>query len=68
MDMENAIRKYCMESGVTIHSLYSKEVTRDRIDKILGINRETIYFKLEGNYNILRHLQSQLAKQTEDEE
>jgi len=48
-DTENKIRKYCMDFEIEIKYLYSKDCNRDFLDKILGIRKETVYFKLEGD-------------------
>ena len=56
----NAIRKFCVESKITIHKLESVPVNRDFLDKLCGVNRETIYFHLEGDYNALNHLKTTL--------
>jgi len=62
MNIENAIRKYCIENNITIKSLYSKDNPRDFLDKLLGIRKETVYFELQGDYESLSYLQSELRK------
>jgi hypothetical protein len=62
MNAENAIRKYCISTGIKINSLYSKDNPRDFMDKLLAIKRETVYFELEGPEDVMRNLQSELEK------
>jgi hypothetical protein len=62
MNIENAIRKYCLESDITIKSLFTKENSRGFLNKLLGINRETVYFELQGSYDALNFLQSELRR------
>jgi hypothetical protein len=62
MDVENAIRKYCISTGIKINSLYSKDNARDFVDKLLAIKRETVYFDLEGPVDVLNHLKIELEK------
>ena len=62
MDVENAIRKYCISTGVKINNLYSKDNARDFVDKLLAIKRETVYFDLEGPVDVLNHLKIELEK------
>ena len=63
----NVVRKYCLAHNLTIHKLESVPVGRDFLDKLCGVNRETIYFHLEGDYDALDNLKTQLeleAKKT----
>ena len=62
MNVENAIRKYCISNNVRVNSLYSKDNPRDFIDKLFVIKRETVYFDLEGSVDVMRNLQSELEK------
>lgn len=65
-DMSNVIRKFCIQNNVTIHSLYSDSVNRDFLDKVLGINREVVYFHIEGNESTLKHLKNFLESLMEE--
>ena len=59
-DVLNAIRKYCVETKLIVHKLEAIPVGRDFVDKLCGVDRETIYFHLEGDFNTLNHLKTTL--------
>lgn len=59
----NAIKKYCLETGLTVHKLESVPVGRDFLDRLCAVDRETIYFHVEGDYNALNNLKIQLEAQ-----
>lgn len=59
-NLTNAIRKFCIENDVTIHNLYSDPVNRGFLDKVLAINREVVYFHIEGSEDTLTYLKNWL--------
>ena len=59
-NLTNEIRKFCIDNNVTIHSLYSDPVNRDFLDKVLAINREVVYFHIEGSEYALTYLKNWL--------
>ena len=62
MNAENAIRKYCISTGIKINSITTKDNPHDFMDKLLAIKRETVYFDLEGPEDALSNLKSELER------
>jgi ubiquitin C-terminal hydrolase len=63
-NVSNAIRKFCIENNLLIHKLESVSIHRDFLDKMLGIDRETIYFHISGDYDSLNILKTSLENES----
>lgn len=61
-DLGNAIRKYCIDNKLTIHKLESVPCRKDWVDKMVGNNRETVYFHISGDYDLLNNLKIQIER------
>ncbi len=67
-NIENEIRKYCIENNIKVNSLFTNENSRDLLDRFLGIHRVTVHFQLQGGYESLNYLQSELRKKQNENE
>lgn len=65
-DLLNAIRKYCIDEKITIHKLESVSVNKDILDKLFFIDREVIYFHIEGEKNSILNIKKQLEDMSKD--
>ena len=61
-NLNNEIKKFCLENKVDILYMESKPVHRDFIGKIFDSKKETIYFKLSGEVKKLEVLQNIFKK------
>lgn len=59
-NIKTKIKQRCIELGITIHNIYTEDVNNDTLDKILLINRETIFFKIEGNVDSVKQFHSEM--------
>lgn len=55
-DLYNVIKTYCIDNNLTIHRLESSPCGKDWIDRLIGNNRETVYFHISGGYDKLNNL------------
>jgi hypothetical protein len=60
------IRQYCIDCGITIHKLECVPIYSSLLGKLFGMERETIYFHIEGDVNHLENFKRQLKELTKD--
>lgn len=56
LDMKIQIRKFAFANRLVIKSIYSKSCHDDLFDRLLGIEKETVFFDLEGDLLKLNEL------------
>ena len=65
-NMGTTIRQYCIDCGITIHKLECVPIYSSLLGKVFGIERETIYFHIEGDLNHLENFKRKLEKLSKD--
>jgi hypothetical protein len=65
-DMGTTIRQYCIDCGITIHKLECVPIYSSLLGKVFGMERETIYFHIEGDLNHLENFKRQLKELAKD--
>lgn len=58
-NFKKILRKRCLELNLYI-DIDSEDLHKDILDKILSINRETIFFKIDGEYEQLNQLYNEI--------
>jgi len=65
-DMSSAIRQYCVDCGITIHKLECVPVYSSLLGKVFGLERETVYFHIEGDEVHLINFKRQIEELAKD--
>lgn len=66
LDMSSAIRQYCLDCDITIHKIECVPVYSSLLGKVFGLQRETVYFHIEGDEEHLRNFKRQIEKLAKD--
>lgn len=62
LDLSTAIRQYCVDCGITIHKLECVPIYSSLLGKVFGMERETVYFHIEGDEGHIRNFKKQIEK------
>jgi hypothetical protein len=62
LDMSTAIRQYCVDCGIAIHKLECVPIYSSLLGKVFGMERETVYFHIEGDEGHIRNFKKQIEK------